>query len=163
MFICIGILKYAKHWWLSLFRYETLSPRVEKPKSQEGNTFITFLTLRFFDTGRERDTASTMLTVPSDPTTRGYPVVHNWTGLAQVQISTRFVEPQISTHCFFSKITQNSQSIASGHDVIHVPSPISIRGYYDICDCHILPAQAWTPALNVCPYPCTKPNSSKPN
>ena len=35
--------------------------------------------------------------------------------------------------------------------------------YYDICDCHILPARAWTPALKECPYPCTKPNSFKPN
>ena len=65
---------------------------------------------------------------------------------------------------FFSKITQNPQPIASGHDVIHIPVTFPIQGfYYDICDCHILPARAWTPALNVCPYPWTKPNSSKPN
>ena len=35
-----------------------------------------------FSTRGERDTISTMLIVPSDPTTRGHPVVHNWTGLA---------------------------------------------------------------------------------
>ena len=61
---------------------------------------------------------------------------------------------------FYSKITQNPQPIASGYDIIHIPS----RGfYYDICDCHILPVPAWRPALNVGTYPCTKLNSSKPN
>ena len=38
-----------------------------------------------FSTRGERDTISTMLTVPSDPTTRGHPVVHNWAGLAKVR------------------------------------------------------------------------------
>ena len=143
-FTCIGI---PKHWRLYWLRYEI---------------FITFLTFRFSTRG-ERDTISTMLTVPSDPTTRGHPVVHNWTGLAQVKKSTRFIQLQILTNCFFQN-TQESQPIASGHNVIHIPSPISIRGfYYDICDCHILTARAWTPALNFCPYPCTKPKSSKPN
>ena len=33
-------------------------------------------------------------------------VVHNWTGLAQVRSSTRFVQRQISTNCFFKKITK---------------------------------------------------------
>ena len=116
-FKCIGIPKYAKHWRLSLFRYET---------------FITFLTFRF-STRRERErdthTIFTMLTVPSDLTTRRHPVVHNWTGLAQVQKSTLFVQPQISTNCFFSKIPQNPQPIASGHDVIYIPSPISSPGF----------------------------------
>ena len=105
-----------------------------------------------------------MLTVPSDPPMRGASRTPNWTGLAQVQKSTRFVQPQISTLCFFSKITQNSQPIASEHDVIHIPIPIFYAWfYYEICDCHILPARSSTPALNVCPYPCTKSNSSKPN
>ena len=44
------------------------------------------------------------------------------------------------------------------------PSPYPIWSfYYDICDCHIFRARAGTPALNVCTYTCTKPNSSKPN
>ena len=73
-----------------------------------------------FSTRGERDTISTMLTVPSDPTTRGHPVVHTWTGLAQVRKLTRFVQLQISTNCFLSKITQNPQPIASRHDVIHI-------------------------------------------
>ena len=35
-----------------------------------------------FSTRGERDIIFTMLTVPSDPTTRIHPVVYNWTGLA---------------------------------------------------------------------------------
>ena len=81
--ICIGI---PKHWRLSLVQVRKhLLPSW----------------LLGFSTRGKRDTISTMLTVPSDPTTRGHPVVHNWTGLAQVQKSTRFIQLQISTNCFF--------------------------------------------------------------
>ena len=67
-----------------------------------------------------------------------HPVDPSWTALTQVQISTNV----------FIKNHQNSQSIASGHDVIHTPVPFTIWGfYYDICDCHILRARAWIPAL----------------
>ena len=83
-----GYVKHSKHWRLSLFRYET---------------FITFLTFRFFDTTRERHTISTMLTVPSDSTTCGASRRPNWTGLAQVQKTTRFVQPKISTNWVFFK------------------------------------------------------------
>ena len=111
----------------------------------------------------ERGTIFTMLTVPSDPTTRGATRRPNWTGLAHVQKSTRFVQLHISTNCFFSNIPQNPQPIASGHGVIHIPSHIYYPGfYYDICDSHIHPARSWTPKLNVCPCTCTKPNSSEP-
>ena len=92
-----------------------------------------------------------------------HPVDHNLTGLNQVRISTRFVQRQLSTNYFFQN-HQESQPIASGHEIIHIPVPYPIWGfYYDICDCHILRARAWTPALNVCTCTCTKPNSSKPN
>ena len=61
-----------------------------------------------------------------------------------------FVQAQISTYYSFFK-SPNPQPIASGHNVIHTPSSISIWGFYcDICDCHILPAHTWTPALNLC-------------
>ena len=84
-----------------------------------------------------------------------HPVDLNWTGLAQVQKSTRYILRKISTHCFL-KNHQNSQSIASGHDVIYIPVSFPIWGfYYDICDCHILRARAWTPALKVCTCTCT--------
>ena len=37
-------------------------------------------------------------------------------------------------------------------NVIHIPSHFSICFFFycDICDCHILPACVWIPALNVC-------------
>ena len=50
-----------------------------------------------------------------------HPVAHNWTGLAQLKdplASSRF-KSQLTP--FFLKITQNHQSIASGHDIIHIP------------------------------------------
>ena len=56
-----------------------------------------------FSTQGERDTISTMLTVQSDPTTRGHTIVPNWIGLTQVQKSTRFVQLQISINCCFFK------------------------------------------------------------
>ena len=90
-----------KHWRLSWFRYKI---------------FIIFLTFRFLTRG-ERDTIFTMLTVPSEPTMRGASRRPNWT-------------LRISTNCFFfSKITPNPQLIASGHDVIYIPSPISYLGF----------------------------------
>ena len=53
------------------------------------------------------------------------------TGLASPRSkkSTRFVSVQISTLCFFSKITQYPQPIASGHDVIPIRGPISYLGF----------------------------------
>ena len=105
--------KHSKHWRLSWFRYET---------------FITFLTFRFFETRKEGHNFI-MLTVPFDPTTRGASRRPHWSGLTQVQKSTGFVLLQISTHYLFSKIILNSQPIASGHDVIHIPSPISYPGF----------------------------------
>ena len=87
----------------------------------------------------------------------------NWTGLAQVQKSTILLLVKISTNCFFfSKNPPPKSSAPSLPGMTSFTSPVlfPIRGfYYDISDCHILPARAWRPALNVCPYPCTKPNS----
>ena len=50
-----------------------------------------------FSTRGERDIIFTMLTVPSDTTTRRASRRPHWTGLAQVQKSTRFVQRRIST------------------------------------------------------------------
>ena len=88
------------------------------------------------------------------------------TGLA----SSRF-ENQLTSARFKSQLTaflQKSPKILRpllpGMTSFTPPVLFTIWGfYYDICDCHTLPALAWTPALNVCPYQCTKPNSSKPN
>ena len=56
-------------------------------------------------------------------------IVHSQPPAGQARLR---VESQLTS---FSK-SPNSQSIASGHDVIHTPVPFLIWGfYYDICDC----------------------------
>ena len=65
---------------------------------------------------------------------------------------------------FFSKYPRIPAYSFLGMTSFTSPVTFPIRGfYYDICDCHIVPARARTPALNVCSYPCIKPKSSKPN
>ena len=84
--------------------------------------------------------------------------------------SSRF-KCQLASPSFGSQLTaffQKSPKILSpslpGMTSFTSPVSFSFWGfYYDIYDCHILPARAWTPALNVCPYLWTKSNSSKPN
>ena len=86
---CIGI---PKHWRLSLFRYET---------------FMTFLTFRFLSLvfRHEERESQFLLCWPFYLTqqTRGESRRPNWTRLVQLQISTHFVQHQISTNCFFQK------------------------------------------------------------
>ena len=86
------------------------------------------------------------------------------TGLASPSFKSQLASPRDTyqlTAIF--KNHQNSQPLASGHDVIHTPVPFPIWCFYhDICDCHVLHAWAWI-ALNVCTCMCTKLNSSKPN
>ena len=95
-----------------------------------------------FSTRGERDTLFTMLTVPSDPTTCGASRRPNLTELALVQKSTLFVQPQISTNCFFSKSPRVSAHRFRTRRHSH-PSLFPIWGfYYDICNCHILRARA---------------------
>ena len=109
------------------------------------------LSLGFRHEERERDTHNfSMLTVSSDPTDGHACTTQstNCTGLAQVRkINLR--RSNLNSLLLF-KITKNP--IASGHDVIHIPSYISIWGFYcDICDCHTLPACVCTPALTSAP------------
>ena len=115
MFSCIGI-------WKTLETLTTLGSSATK-------LLLPSWLLGFQYEERETHTFFTMLTVPSDPTTRGASRRPHWTGLAQVQKSTRFVQPRVSTNCFFSKITQNPLPITSGHDVIPIPSHISYPGF----------------------------------
>ena len=64
------------------------------------------------------------------------------------QKSTTFVSTRIFNSLFFSYFKILS---ASAHDNIHVPGSFPIWGFYcDISDCHIRPARAQTPTLNVC-------------
>ena len=51
----------------------------------------------------------------------------------------------------FFKIPENPSPSLPGMTSFTSPVAFPIRGFYhDICDCHILPVWAWTPALNVC-------------
>ena len=116
-----------------------------------------------FSTQGERDTISTMLTVPSNPSTRSTLPRSNWPGLAEARKSTRFSQVQILT-LFFQKSPQILSPSLPAMTSFTSPVLFPIRGfYYDICDCHILPTQVWTPALNACLYSWTKPYSSKTN
>ena len=111
----------------------------------------------------ERDTIFTMLTVPSNPT-NARSSRSPQTGLASPSFKSQLASPRDKSQltAFFQN-HQESQPIASRHDVIHTPVSSTIRGfYYDICDYHILRVRVQT-VLNVCTCTCTKPNSSKPN
>ena len=89
-----------------------------------------------------------MVTFPSDSYHMRPP--RQTTGLASVSSENRLAssKPKSQLIGFFS----NSKILsASGYDVIHVPGPFPIWGFYcDISDYHIRPARVWTPALNVC-------------
>ena len=155
MFICIGI---PKPWRLSLVQVRN---------------FYYFLDFKGFTTRGERDTQFLLcwlfhLTQQRaahhvDPTSQVSPRLKNQR--ASPRFESQLFQFQISTNCFFfQKSPQILSPSLPGTTSFTSPVPFPIRGfYYDIWDCHILPARAWTPALNVCPYPCTKPNSSKPN
>ena len=89
-------------------------------------------------------------------TTCGTPSSNYWSGLGGPRKSTFPFGRRNSTHCF-SQIPQILS--ASGTDVIPLPRPHFLSGicYFDICEWHILPARAWTPALMLhLTNPCTK-------
>ena len=125
---------------------------------------LTFLTFRFLTQG-ERETQLLLcwpfhLTQQTRGTSRRLQ-----TGLASSSFGSQLASPSFRSQLTaFFKNHQHSQPIASGHDIIHTPVLFPIWGfYYDICDCYILRAWVWTPALNVCICTCPKPNSSKPH
>ena len=89
-----------------------------------------------------------------------------WHGLAWPRLKNQLPSPMSESQltAFFQKSPQILSPSLPGMTPFTSPVLFPIRGfYYDICDCYILPVQPWTPALNVCPFPCTKPNSSKHN
>ena len=159
----------SKHWRLSWFRYET---------------FITFLTFRLSTRGKREREAQFLLywlfvqrqlsthwpnkcaCVPQQTTGLSSPRFESQlAGLSsprfESQLASSSLKSQITA---FFKIPKNPSPSLPGMTSFTSLVSFPIRGfYYDICDCHTLPTRAWTPALNVCPYPCTKPKSSKPN
>ena len=136
--------KNTKHWRLSWFRYET---------------FITSLSLGFQHEEREKqsfyaDCSSIISSQLTDPTNvRAHtPQSTNCTGLAQVRkINSLCLNSNLNSLLLF-KITKNPSPLLPGMTSFTSPVPFSIWGFYwDICDCHILPARVWTPALMSAP------------
>ena len=102
MFICIGI---PKHWRLSLFRYET---------------FIDFLSLVFRHDEWE---IQFLLCWPFHLTQQTFGASRRpQTGLAASSFKSQLTSPSFGSQltAFFQN-HQESQSIASGHDVIRTP------------------------------------------
>ena len=90
---------------------------------------FTFLSLRFFDMKRERDTQFlTMLTFPSDPTTCGTPP--QTTCLASASSENRLASSKSKSQLTVIFKFQNPQPIASVHDVIHVPGFHILSGVF---------------------------------
>ena len=64
----------------------------------------------------------------------------------------------------FSKSSKSSTHALPVHDVIHIRwSTFLSEFYFDICERHILPARALTPALKFAPNPCAEPKGPQPN
>ena len=107
---------------------------------------FTFLNLRFFDTRREKHNFLLCSLLHLTPPRAAHFVDPNWFRLGETK--NRLPSPRLESQLTRSEF--KSQLVASWHDVIP-PSPFPIRCFHwDICDCHIRPARAWKPALNVC-------------
>ena len=146
MLICIGIPKHAEHWRLPLVQVRNFYWLLEFSLSRERHNFY-YADRSIWPNKRAEH--------PVAPLTR----------LASSSFKSQLASPRDKSQltAFFQN-HQEPQPIASGHDVIRTPVSFSLWGfYYDICNCHIVRARVWTPALNVWTCTCTKPNSSKPN
>ena len=115
--------------------------------------FITFLSLRFFDMRRERDTYNFF------KKRAAHIVDPNWSRLGETKnwLPSSSIESQLPRSEFKSQLTvvvffkfKNPQRFREWRHS-RPPSHFTIWGFYcDIPDCHIHPARVWTPALNVC-------------
>ena len=121
--------KNTKHWRLSWSRYET---------------FITFFKFWFSIRG-ERETqffyadCSSIVSSQLTDSTNAHPGPKN-------QLASSKSKSLLPA--FFFKITKNRSPSLPGMTLFTSPVLFPIWGFYcDICDCHILPARAWTPTL----------------
>ena len=111
--------------------------------------FITFLSLRFFDMRREKHNFLLCWLFHLTPPRAAHFVDPNWSRLDETKnrLPSARLESQLTAFFPISK------SLAPLPGMTSFPFPVlfSIWGFYcDISDCHIRPARAWTPALNVC-------------
>ena len=115
--------------------------------------FITFELKVFQHEERERDTQFLQQTRGSRSTQ---------ICLASPRSESQLSHSEAGTQLCYSQIPKILS--ASRHDIIHLPRSYFLSGnfYFDICEWHILPAHAWTPALMLhLTNPCTK--GSHPN
>ena len=145
MFICIEIQKNTKHWRLSFGSGTKL--------------LLSSLSLGFWHEERETrffyaDYSSFVSSQHTDSTNVHARTQQSTNCLAspRSEKSTCFVQVQISTLCFSLKITKNPCPSLPGMTSFTSPLSFPIWVFHcDICDCHILPARAWTPALMSAP------------
>ena len=113
--------------------------------------FITFLSLRFFVMRRERQFLS-YLTFQSESTTCGTPPQTTSQASASSENRLASISPNLNSLFFF----QIPKCSAHPFWAWRNPCPrfhFQFWVFYcDICDCHIRPERAWTPALNVRTY-----------
>ena len=119
---------------------------------------FTFLSLRFFDTWRERQNFFLCWLFHQTPPHVAHFVDPNWShrGEAKNWLPSSRLESQLSRSEFKSELTvffkfQNPQPTLPGMTSFTSPVLFPIWGFYcDISHCHTRPACAWTPALHVC-------------
>ena len=77
----------------------------------------------------ERETQFlTMLTFPSETHHVRYPAANYWSGLGELR-KINFLPLGSNLNALFFFKSPNHQSIASGHDDFHIPSPIFYLGF----------------------------------
>ena len=107
---------------------------IENPEIHEiysdTKLFIYLFEFKGFFLHEEREAEFlTILTFPSDPHHVLPPTANYWSGLGQLRKSTCFVLTRIWTNSLFFFKSPNPQLGPSGHDVNHVPGPISCLGF----------------------------------
>ena len=122
--------------------------------------YETFLSLRFFDIRKERHTNFFLCWLfHLTPPRAAHFVDPNWSRLGETKkrLPSSRLESQPTRSEFKSQLTaffsnpKILSSSLSGMTSFTSPVLFPIWDFYcDICDCHIRPARAWTPALNVC-------------
>ena len=126
-------------------------------------TFYYLWVKRFFDIIRESQSFYVGFSISPRPPTRVAPATRPlWASESHPSSSDR--KTQLTD---FLQNFQNPPRALPVHDVIHIPkSKFSIWDFYfDICERHILPARALTPALSslYLTNPCAEPKGSQPN
>ena len=138
MFICVGIRK---------------TRNTDNSLGSGTKLLLPSLSLGFRHEERERHNFSMLTVRPSSALNSQTQCMRApCTGLAQVwKINLLHLSSNLNSLLLF-KITMNRSPLLPGMTSFTSPVSFPIRGFYcDICDCHILSACAWTPALMSAP------------